>query len=426
MDWFRCWRGKHDIVRRRASAVEGYRTPRRFAAAGRQTSSRGSGNLGGGECARRLQSREGGSTLWKMDALILHELHQTLGARFGTLAGEPVVTDYGNEAEEFAALRQTAGVLDLSFRGRICLTGADRSRFLHGQVTNDIKKLRIGEGCYAALVTTKGKMESDLTVFNLADEILLDFEPGMTEIVTQRLEKHIVADDVQIVDAVPHYGLVSVQGPKSREAVAALGLFESLPGAAFHIVKGEDATLGELYLANHPRLGTSGFDLFIPNNSLGAVADKLIAAVRQMGGQPCGWTAFETARIEAGIPRFGADMNSNYLPLECNLESAVVYNKGCYIGQEIINRVHTFGHVNKELRGLVLRDMAGNRAAPGDKLFQQGAEAGLLTSVVYSPTLKADIALGFVRRECNQIGTELTVKNAAGEIGARVVKLPFG
>jgi folate-binding protein YgfZ len=360
-----------------------------------------------------------------MDALILSELHQTLGARFGTVAGAPVVNDYGDWTAEHAALRQTAGVLDLSFRGRLCLTGGDRVRFLHGQVTNDIKKLRVGEGCYAALVTTKGKMESDLNVFNLADEILLDFEPGMTETVTQRLEKYIVADDVQIVDAAPHYGLVSVQGPKSQEAVAALGLFEPIPGASFNIIKMLDATLGELYLANHPRLGSSGFDLFIPNNSLGAVADKLIAAVRQIGGRACGWTAFETARIEAGIPRFGADMNANYLPLECNLESAVVFNKGCYIGQEVINRVHSFGHVNKELRGLRLSSPAGNRAAPGDKLFYQGAEAGQLTSVGHSPALDADIALGYVKRECNQAGAELTVKNGTGDIAARVTKLPF-
>jgi len=151
----------------------------------------------------------------------------------------------------------------------------------------------------------------------------------------------------------------------------------------------------------------------------------LIAAVREIGGRASGWAAFETARIEAGIPRFGADMNANYLLLECNIESAVVFNKGCYIGQEIINRVHTFGHVNKELRGLTLSSLAGYQAAPGDKLFHQGAEAGQLTSVGRSPTLKTDIALGYVKRECNQAGTELTIKNSLGDIAARIVKLPF-
>ena len=358
--------------------------------------------------------------------MILQELHEALGARFVTLANATLVNDYGHWTVEHAALQSSVGILDFSFRSRLCLTGGDRIRFLHGQVTNDIKKLRPGEGCYAALVTAKGKMESDLNIFNLADEILLDFEPGLTTAVTQRLEKYIVADDVQLVDAAPYYGLVSIQGPKSSDVVQALGLFQPLPTNAFSSLKVSDTTLGEIYLANHPRLGTSGFDLFIPNHSLNAVADKLIAAARERDGQPCGWQAFETARIEAGIPRFGADMNDSCLPLECNIESrAVVYNKGCYIGQEIINRIHSVGHVNKELRGLLLTSPTGVHAAPGDKLCHQNQEAGQLTSVTPSPVLQTDIALGYVRREYNQIGTELTVKNAAGEIAARVVALPF-
>src|SRR4029077_6115329 len=120
-----------------------------------------------------------------------HEFHQSLGANFGSLNGAEIVADYGDALAEYAALRQTAGVLDLSFRSRLCLTGADRVRFLHGQITNDVKRLRPGEGCYAALVTAKGKMQSDLNVFCLADELLLDFEPGLTQAVTQRLEKFI-------------------------------------------------------------------------------------------------------------------------------------------------------------------------------------------------------------------------------------------
>ncbi len=128
------------------------------------------------------------------------------------------INDYGDWLGEYQALRENAGVLDLSSRSRLCLVGNDRARFLHGQVTNDIKKLRAGEGCYAAIVTAKGKMESDANIFNLAEEILLDFEPGLAGKVSARLEKFIVADDVQIMDAAPHYGLLSVQGPKSRRS----------------------------------------------------------------------------------------------------------------------------------------------------------------------------------------------------------------
>src|SRR5271156_2647564 len=136
-----------------------------------------------------------------MSPSVLHEFHHELNAHFGELNGAEMVAHYGDTLAEYAALRENAGVLDLSFRSRICLTGADRVRFLHGQVTNDIKRLHVGEGCYSAITTAKGKMESDLNIYALADELLLDFEPGLTKKISARLEKFIVADDVQILDA---------------------------------------------------------------------------------------------------------------------------------------------------------------------------------------------------------------------------------
>jgi folate-binding protein YgfZ len=386
-----------------------------------------------------------------MQPLALREFHHGLNARFSKLNGAEVVADYGDALAEHAALRESAGVIDLSFRGRICLTGADRVRFLHGQVTNDVKRLRPGEGCYAALTTAKGKMESDLNIYFLQDELLLDFEPGLTEKISQRLEKFIVSDDVQVVDVAPLYGLLSVQGPKAEAAVSALGIFSEVPARPFQSVKISDAMLGEIYLMNQSRIlpnrwgesplepnskksgldGVSphqmeGFDLFIPTNSLGAVADKLIAAAKSLGGLAIGWTAFEAARIEAGIPHFGADMDETNIPLECGIESrAVSYSKGCYIGQEVINRIHSIGHVNKELRGLRLADDLKILPVKGDKLFHDGKEAGYITSAVKSPALNANIALGYVRREVNAVGTELILRGAAGEPVGTIVNLPF-
>jgi len=361
-----------------------------------------------------------------MNPLSLHEFHHSLGAHFSDLNGSEIVAHYGDGQAEYQALRESAGVLDLSFRGRICLMGNDRARFLHGQITNDIKKLRPGEGCYAALTTAKGKMESDLNVFSLQDELLLDFEPGLTEKISQRLEKFIVSDDVQIADAAPHYGLLSVQGPKAAQVISAVGLAnEGGLEKERSIVKISDPTLGEIYLANLPRIGTNGFDIFVPTQSLGAVADKLIAAAKSIGGWLCGWTAFETARIEAGVPRYGVDMSEANLPMECGIDHAMSFNKGCYIGQEVLNRVHTTGHVTKELRGLRLADDLKSLPRSGDKLFHDGKEMGYITSAVKSPTLKANIALGYVRREANQISTELILKTAEGESSAKIVALPF-
>jgi folate-binding protein YgfZ len=283
--------------------------------------------------------------------------------------------------------------------------------------------------------------------------LLLDFEPCLTEKISQRLEKFIVADDVQIVDAAPHYGLLSVQGPKAEDVVRAIGLFTELPAMPLGSVKISDATLGEIYLMNHARLDAcksrgdetqiggkletphvvscnfknAGFDLFVPNNSLGAVADKLTAAANRIGGRAVGWTAFETARIEAGIPRFGADMDETNIPLECGIESrAIVYNKGCYIGQEVINRIHSVGHVTRELRGLRLADDLKTLPQKHDKLFHAGKEVGYVTSAVKSLALNVNIALGYVRREANKIGNELTLRTGTGESPAKIVELPFG
>lgn len=366
------------------------------------------------------------STVNGTTPLPLREFHQTLGARFTAVNGAEVVADFEDAPAEHATLRESAGVLDLSFRSRICLTGADRVRFLHGQVTNDVKRLQPGEGCYAALVTAKGKMESDLNIHCLPDELLLDFEPGLTSAITARLEKYTVADDVQVVDVAPHYGLLSVQGPKSETVVRAPGFFDSLPAKAFQSVKVADPTLGEIHLMNLPRLGADGFDLFVPTDALGAVMDKLMAAAKQIGGRACGWTAMETARIEAGIPRFGLDMDETCIPLECGIEDrAVSYSKGCYIGQEVINRIHSIGHVNRELCGFQLSGDLQSLPARGERLYQAGKEVGQITSAAASPVLKANIALGFVRREINSPGTELTVGLAGTQGVARIVALPF-
>jgi folate-binding protein YgfZ len=379
--------------------------------------------------------------------LPLHEFHHNRGANFTTVNGAEVVADYGDPGGEYLALRETAGVIDLSCRSRLCLTGTDRVRFLHGQVTNDVNKLRAGEGCYSAITTSKGKMQSDLNIFCLEDELLLDFEPGLTTVVTERLEKYIVADDVQVVDVTPHYGLLSVQGPKAEAVVRALGLFTDVPATSLSFSKIADATLGEIYLINHARLAGSadvllasseiepretrqqdagaaggGFDLFVPTAALETVADQLIAAAKSVGGRAGGWSAFEGARIAAGVPRFGVDMDETNLASECGIEArAISYQKGCYIGQEVLNRIHSFGHVNRELRRLHLTVDLKTLPARGDKLFHGDKEVGHITSAITAPTGTGGRALGYVRREANAVGTQLTLRSGSGESVATII-----
>ena len=348
-----------------------------------------------------------------------------MGASFAEINGMEVVDHYGDPVAEHAALRGTAGILDLSFRSRLCLLGADRQKFLNGQVTNNVKDLKIGEGCYAALVSAKGKLQSDLNVYVLADEILLDFEPGCSAAVAQRLEKYIIADDVRVTDVAPHYGLLSVQGPKAREVVGQLDPLLATASGPMNFVSRKAAASGETYSMSLARAGGAGLDLFVPAAEMEVVAQRLVAATKSAGGRPCGWQALEAARIEAGIPRFGVDMDETNLAPETGIEArAISYSKGCYIGQEVIARIRTYGQVAKALRGLQLCDAIQIAPRTGDKLYREGKEVGHVTSALVSPAFKNKIALGYVRREHNQIGTELVLRTAGGEFPARIIELP--
>ncbi len=351
------------------------------------------------------------------------------GATLTEVNGARVIAHYGDPVAEHAARGHCAGILYLNFRGRLCLTGADRIRFLHGQVTNDVKRLQAGEGCYAALVSAKGRIQSDLNLYCLPDEVLLDFEPGLAQAVSQRLANYIVADDVQLVDVAPEYGLLSAQGPNAKCVITTvLSALSSagIPAAPFSFVQLTDPLLGDIYVVNQPRLSTSGFDLFVPAAAMPTLAAKLIETAKSSGGAPCGWQSLEMARIEAGIPRYGVDMDETNIALECGIETrAVSFSKGCYVGQEVLNRIHTLGHVNKELCGLRLADGLETMPVKGDKLFHAAKEVGFVTSALASPAFKSKIALGYVRRETSQVGTALFLHSAGAQTPARIVQLPF-
>jgi aminomethyltransferase len=282
------------------------------------------------------------------------------------------------------------GWLDLSGRSRLLIAGADRKRFLHGQVTNDVNKLAVGESCYAAIVTAKGRIESDAHIHCLEDALLLDFEPGLSARIAARFEKYVIADDVEIKDASGTYVMFTVQGPESNP----------LPRA-----EGYGKRVGEWLCVANLRGTSKGFDLFVP------VAEKDRA---RLPGNQCSEAALEIVRIESGLPRFGIDMDETNLAPETGIEDrAISYTKGCYIGQEVISRIRTYGQVARALRGL----RSENPLKPGEKLFLGGKEVGHVTSSVFSPVLRANIALGYVRKEHNAIGTKLD--------GAEIVQLPF-
>ena len=360
-----------------------------------------------------------------MSTLSPHEYHRGLGARFIEVGGAEAAEHYGDWLTEHAALRNTAGVLDLSFRSRLWVRGSHRQKFLNGQVTNQVAGLHAGEGCYAALTDPKGRMVSDLSIYCLPDSLLLDFEPGFGATVGERLQRYVLGSDVQLADAAQDIGLLSLQGPKSVEVARVVMRMAELPARPMSLTSCTDPELGTFHVASTPRVGTSGFDLFVPQVALRPIADRLIQAARTVGGGPCGWQALETARIEAGLPRFGADMDETNLPPEAGLEDrAISYTKGCYVGQEVIARLQSRGQVARALRGLRLAEDLPALPVKGDKLFKESREVGHITSAARSPAWHANLALGYVRREVNQAGTDLVLRMAAGESPARIVEPP--
>lgn len=325
------------------------------------------------------------------------------------------VLSYGDPEAEYRRLRESVGLLDLSFRSRICAIGPDRLDFIHGQVTNDVRKLSVGEGCLAALVDAKGRVQSDLNIYRLKDELLLDFEAGLTSRVTERLEKYIVAEDVELVDVAPHYGLLSVQGPASLEALSALNLTAEPPANDRQVAFESHAELGEIYVINRPRVGGYGFDLFVPTDNLATAFGKLHPACEKLNGAPCGWLALETARIEAGIPRYGVDMDDSSLVSETGIaQEAISYSKGCYIGQEVIARIRTYGRAKRHFGTLRLADDIETLPTKGDLLFNGDRKAGWITSSASSPHDGSNLALGYVERDSAEAGTKLELETASG------------
>jgi folate-binding protein YgfZ len=354
-----------------------------------------------------------------MTPLLLHEIHREAGASFQEVNGQEAVAHYGDWLAEYKALREAAALFDLSFRGRLCVVGADAQKFLNGQVTNNVKDLKAGAGCYAALVSAKGKLESDLNIYRLENEMLLDFEPGYSTRVTQRLEKFIIAEDARVVEVAADYGLLSVQGPKAAAVLAASLPELALPQEAMAVSKIAGADSGEIYVTHQARAGGVGFDLFVPAAAMPQTAARLLAH----GGRWAGWQALETARVEAGIPRFGADMDESNLAPEALGPRAISYSKGCYIGQEVIARVRTYGQVAKALRGLRFGEAVKELPMKGAKIFFGEKEVGYVTSAVHSPRIGCVVALGYVRREANQLGTALLVETPGGKVPVEIVEL---
>jgi folate-binding protein YgfZ len=330
---------------------------------------------------------------------------------------------FSTVAEEYAAIRNGAAVLDRSARLRMLFVGAKAGEALTGLVTNDVLSLQSGSGQFAAALTAKGKIIADVRVFARDDDYLVDASPASGAGFAQMIRKFVNPRLAQYADVSPILRTVGVLGPRAAMSVAtvtgvpvdALRALRALAPYGHLRCSFESASLD---IACASDLGVDSFDCFVPVEHANTLWERLITT----GGVPVGAAAAEIIRVESGRPRWGVDMDENTLAQEANFDelAGISYTKGCYTGQETVARVHFRGHVNRHLRGLASEVLL----APHAELFgDDGQPCGEVRSAADSPTF-GPIAIAMVRREIAD-GARVTARWDGSEATATVVALPF-
>jgi aminomethyltransferase len=294
----------------------------------------------------------------------------------------------------YTALREHAARIDHSSRGKIRLTGEDRARLLHAMTTNNIQALSPRQGCYTLFLNAQGRIQADANVLCFEDHLLLDTEPELLTKIHEHLDRYIIADDVTLEDATARSETVSLEGPQAAQVLAGLGA--PVPAALW-----EHAPWG---------LGTvqrtsSGFRLFFPGGEM-----------PNLGVLEASAEEARAVRIEHGLPRYGEEITERHLVQEAGLLHAISFTKGCYLGQEIVERVRSRGQVHKLLRALEID--AAEPPEPGAKLTSNGEEAGEIASAVYSPGLEKTVAFAYMRTPFADPGTEVRADSASGRVRA--------
>ena len=357
-------------------------------------------------------------------SLPLEEAHLRAGATMVERDGWRLPANYGGAGAEYEAVRGGgAGLIDLSARGRVEVSGKEAVQFLNGLITNDVKTLAPGSWMLAAFPNPQGRLLAFARVVRPGDGevFLFDTEAATHGRVFKSLERFTLAGDFKVRDLTAETAQLSLQGAGSRAVVAGmLGAEAANVGRNRASVVAWRESQGVTVMRS-THTGEDGFDLIVGVEA----ARELWDALDEAGARPVGQDALEVLRVEAGVPRYGADMDETNVVSEVGLDEALSFTKGCYVGQEIIARIHWRGHVAKRLAGL-LPEGAG-ALEPGAKVWTaDGArEAGRVTSVAFSPRLDRQIALGYVKYDFLAPGTEVSIEAAGVEHRAKVSTLPF-
>lgn len=324
------------------------------------------------------------------------------------------VSDSADLRAEFAALLSQCGVFELGDRARLGITGGDRMRWLNGMVTNNVRDLAVGHGVYAFLLNPQGHILGDLYAYNRGESLTIDTAQSQVEKLLSHFAHYIIMDDVEVSNLSQKMTALGVAGPRASDVLRTVGCdsFPSAPlqfadltwrGAALTVVRGDNPAVPscELWLAPEQ-------------------ADSLRAALIQVGARPVGTTALELLRIAAGIPRYGQDIRERDLPQETEQQRALHFSKGCYIGQEIVERIRSRGNVHRKFTGFEVHNPLPQ---PATKIQADGKDVGEITSAAVLPLRGGDypVALGYIRRELAAPGKQLQ----AGDAQLLVTTVPF-
>lgn len=344
------------------------------------------------------------------------------GAAFFERDGWMLPTEFAGLASEYSAVRSSVGLLDLSHRALLSFTGPDRLSYLQGMVSNDLRPLAPGQGVYATVLNVQGKVVGDCRVFCTDDSFVMDLWEPIKQKVLDHLKRYLVADEVEINDEAEHYAILSVQGPRSQALLRNLVQDTELPP---NPLDHRLARVGdfEVRIARFSHTGEDGFDLFVPIAEVEPVALRLSEEGNRFSAKWIGENAQEVLRVEAGIPLYGVDFTEDTLLLEVGLAHAVSFQKGCYLGQEVVERIRSRGHVNRRLCGFSLNGR--DPAHGGDKIYGGEKAVGIVTTSVYSPALGSPIALGYVHKDFWDPGMVLQIQRQGSAIEAQVTALPF-
>lgn len=347
-----------------------------------------------------------------MDTPLLDE-HKIAGATLASYHGCTLPETFTTFLDEYRAAREAVAIFDTNWHTIVELTGPDRVRYLNAIVSNDVKSLGEGRGTLALLLNPQGHILAELEIYALQEKLLVLSHASLRERTIATLDKFIIMDDVTLRDVTEQFGSFAIEGPRAGTVIAeACGL--SLEGFSEHAIAEAQIDGVACHLIRHSHFGLPGAEIVAAREHLGLLWKNLRAGVHTQHGAAIGMRALNSLRLEAGIPWFPDDFNDTVIPHEAALEAThISFTKGCYTGQEIVERVRSRGQVNR--RRVRLKFSTAEPPAPLTRLYAKNAEdnsaeskeLGIVTSSALSPAANAAIGMAYVRREHNAPGTIL-------------------